>query len=488
MKRVILSSLLLASPALAQDWGDDDGFLTGDDADAAFDDLATADKSDFAEAGPWGLTGFLRYDPAAWTRRLDDRPLAKSRLSLDASLTYTHDEFRVVVEGHGEYDAAYLIDRDGYADAQIDVYELRFLNGEQYIARSAGEFEITFGRQIVAWGEGDAFSPLDVVNPRDNREPGLADLDDLRLAVLATRVGWFRGPHRIEVMAVHESYFGEFAPPLAEYSPFRAIIARDDIPAVLRDQFLQKDFRYRQVPDRFDGKAQGWLGRWVYKGEGLDFGLHLASVLDRQGVIRLDPTALQAAFTQDRITLDQEHLRYTLAGLSGATTTGSWLFKWEVVGEFDKAFNTGDANAEFNLAMPPTIGVERGSIATGMLGITWTGVTDLTLAFEGQQSIFIDEPEDVLLPADQPLLALRAQYLMLDQRLTLSGAATAIGLTAKYGGLVRAEAIYEFADGWKAGAGYIYYYPGSDDVFGPFTAFDEHDRLFAKLRWDFTVF
>lgn len=488
MRRALLITALVATPALAQDWGGDDDFLTGDNVDDAFGDLGTADKSDFADAGPWGLTGFLRYDPAVWTRRLDDRPLAKSRLSLDASLTYTHKAFRVVVEGHGEYDAAYLIDRDGYDPAQIDVYELRFLNGQQFIARSAGEFEITFGRQIVAWGEGDALSPLDVVNPRDNREPGLADLDDLRLAVLATRVGWFRGPHRIEVMAVHESYFGEFAPPMAEYSPFRAIIARDDIPVALRNLLLEKEFRYRQVPDRFDGKAQGWLGRWVYKGEGLDFGLHLASVLDRQGVIRLDGDALASALTADTITLDQEHLRYTVAGLSGATTTGAWLIKWELAAELDKAFNTGDPNAEFNPLDPPEIGVDRGALATAMIGITWTGISDLTVAFEAQKGVFLDEPDGLLFPADEPIFALRGQYLLLDQRLTLSAAATAIGFTAKYGGLARAEGLYEFADGWKAGAGYIYYYTGADDVFGPFSAFEEHDRFFAKLRWDFTVF
>lgn len=473
-------------PAHAQDWGgEDDDFMSGGDGDA-FDGLGTADTADMADRGPWSLTGFLRYDPAVWTERLDDRPLAKSRLSLDASLRYEHPEFRLVLDGHGEYDAAYLIDRDGYDDAQIEAYELRFLNGQQFIARSAGEFEITFGRQIVAWGEGDALSPLDVVNPRDNREPGLADLDDLRLAVLATRIGWFRGPHRIEVMGVHESYFGEFAPPLAEYSPFRALIARDDIPPAIGDLIRSKDFRYRHIPDRWDAKAQGWLGRWIYKGEGVDFGLHVASVLDRRGVVRIPNLA--AALQNDRITIDLDHLRYTVAGLSGATTTGNWLFKWELVTEWDKAFNTGDANAEFNPLMPPQIRVARGDLATGMLGITWTGVTDLNVAFEGQQSVFIDEPGDVLLPATEPILALRGQYQLLDQRLTISAAATMIGLTARYGGLARAEALYEFAQGWKAGAGYITYYTGDDDVFGPFSAFDAHDRLFARLRWDFTVF
>lgn len=477
--------VLLSMPAFAQDWGDDgDDFMSGG-AEDAFDGLNTADASDFEESGPLTMTGFMRFDPAIWTRRLDDRPLAKARTSLDLSLELTLEHTRFVVSGHGEYDAAYLIDRDGYDDAQIEAYELRFLNGEQFLATSIGPFEITLGRQIVAWGEGDALSPLDVVNPRDNREPGLADLDDLRLAVLASRVGWFSGAHRVEVMGVHESYFGEFAPPLAEYSPFRALIANEQIPAPIRDLIAEKDFRFRHTPQRWDRDAQAWLARWIYKGEGIDFGLHVATVLDRQGVVRLPNLATELA--NDQIDIELEHLRYTVAGVSGATTTGNWLIKWEVVGELSKAFNTGDPNAEFNPLMPPEIGVERGDLATGMLGVTWTGISDLNLAFEGQQSVFIDGPADVLLPVTEPFLALRGNYLMLDQRLTLSAAATIIGWTARYGGLARAQATYELADGWKVGGGYIVYYTGDDDVFGPFTAFDEHDRLFAQLRWDFTV-
>lgn len=486
MIRLTLGALvLLAAPALAQDWGDDaDGFMSGG-ADDAFGDLNTAKTSDFADDGPLSLTGFMRFDPAVWTRRLDDRPLAKARTSLDLSMELTLEHTRFVVSGHAEYDAAYLIDRDGYVDAQIEAYELRFLNGEQFVATSIGAFEITLGRQIVAWGEGDALSPLDVVNPRDNREPGLADLDDLRLAVMASRVGWFSGAHRVEVMAVHESYFGEFAPPLAEYSPFRALISRDDIPAPIRDLIAQKDFRFRHNPDRWDRDAQAWLARWIYKGEGIDFGLHVASVLDRQGVVRIPNLAM--ALQNERINIGLEHLRYTLAGVSGATTTGNWLIKWEAVAELDKAFNTGDASAEFNPLMPTEIGVERGDLATGMIGVTWTGIPDLNLAFEGQQAVLIDGPDDILLPLTEPILALRARYQMLDQRLTLSAAATMIGWTARYGGLARAQATYEIADGWKLGGGYIYYYTGDDDVFGPFTAFDEHDRLFAQLRWDFTA-
>ncbi|MEZ4463399.1 MAG: DUF1302 family protein [bacterium] len=484
MRRLLALGVLLATPAAAQDWGGDEDWIGGGDD---FADVKEPDAADLkADTSRWSLTGFARTEQALWTRRLADRPWAKGRQSLDLSLDYGGESLRLKLSGHGEWDAAYLVDRDAVDAAQLEVYELRYLDGEQYIAQTAGEFEVVFGRQIVAWGEGDALSPLDVVNPRDSREPGLADLDDLRLAVLATRIGWFRGAHRIELMAVHESYFGEQPSPLSDYSPFRSILQRDDIPAPIAALLADHTYRFTHDPERFDAKAQQWLGRWVYKGPGLDLGLYAASVLDRQGVVTLPETAKLLAPGVD-VDIELRHARYTVLGLSGATNTGAWLIKWEVAGELDKTFNTGDPDAPFNPASPPTLGAAEGSLVTGMLGVTYAGVTDLNVAFEVQQGVFLDEPADVLFPADAPIFALRGQYLLLNQRLTLTGGATALGATAEYGGLVRAEASYELADGWKGGGGYIWYYTGDEAEFGPFTTFTEHDRLFFKLRYDFRL-
>ena len=47
------------------------------------------------------------------------------------------------------------------------------------------------GRQIVNWGRSDTVRVLDVINPLDNREPGLVDIEDLRLPVTMARVDYF---------------------------------------------------------------------------------------------------------------------------------------------------------------------------------------------------------------------------------------------------------------------------------------------------------
>ncbi len=188
-----------------EDPGADDAFSFGEEDNQ---DSPAAPVTKPPPPSAWSLTGFLRSDWALWTERLDSTPLAKGRQSVDLALGFKKGIVRVLLTLHGEYDLAYLVDRGSHDEPTREAYEWQVNTREALVALSLGEFELTLGRQIVAWGEGDALSPLDVVNPRDMREPGLADLDDIRLPVLASRVGWFRGPHRVEVMMIHESDFG----------------------------------------------------------------------------------------------------------------------------------------------------------------------------------------------------------------------------------------------------------------------------------------
>ena len=354
------------------------------------------------------------------------------------------------------------------------------------------EFGVTVGRQIVAWGEGDAISPLDVVNPRDMREPGLADLDDIRIPVLASRVGWFRGAHRVEAMVVHEADFGLRGSPRGPFSPLLALIeaspmlvslaqGKPDIPVFDNFNAIPLDWEHRE--QRWDPELQQAFLRWVYKGAGVDLGLHAATVLDQQGVMAmLTPAQTQAMATSvitgaiEPLSLTLEHRRYEVLGLSGATTYSDFLLKWELVYNHRHPHNGGDF---------PDIKVVRSDVAAGMVGLTWRGIDDTTLAIEGSKSYLFDRPEVLLFPVDAPVLMLRAMHQAMREDLTLLVAASAMGWQAEFGWLVRAEASYKLAQALKVSLGYITYQP--TDEFGPFAGLSSHDRLFMRLRWDFAM-
>ena len=452
------------------DWGDD-GDEFGKDPDV---------KLEMREPSPWALTGFLRTDWGFWAERFDTNPFAKARQNLDLTLSFKKGIVRILLAGHVEYDFAYLAERDSYDQPTLDEYEWQANTREALISFSPGDFELVFGRQIVVWGEGDGLSPLDLVNPRDQREPGMSDLDDIRLPVLAARLSWFHGGHRLEVLATYESDFGYRSPPRGPFSPLDALLGQDPLAAKLLDG---KTLEYRDRQCRFSLAQQQYFLRWVYRGQGVDIGAYGAWLLDRQGVILLsetmDLTDISSIMAADTLTLDIDHPRYSVIGHSGAATVDSWLFKWEVGVQINRPLNTGKKP-------PYDLGSADVQIIDTMLGITWTEVDDLIIALEIHKPWIIDEPDNLLFDAGAPTIMLRASYSTLREDLQFMLVGMMMGWTAELGWIVRGEISYKLIDGLKLSGGYITYQPG-DDEFGPFFGLDSHDRIFVKLRWDFRI-
>ncbi len=474
------------------DWGEGDGWGEGDDW-GGDDDVGFAESPDAPPPPPldervdeeraWELTGFLRTREALWVERLDGNPFAQARQSLDLEGRYKTSfgatELRLMGQIHFEYDLAYLHERDSYDDATLDAYQWQIIGGETFVALSHGPVELTVGRQIVAWGQGEMFSPVDVVNPRDMREPGLAELDDVRMAVLASRLGLFFGAHRIEAMVVHESFFGLRPAPLSDFSPLSSQITGDPLVASLFDDGA---LEYRDVPGRFDTDASQLLGRWSYAGHGIDLALYAANVLDQRGMASLPGPADADA---NPIPLRIYHPRYTMIGHAGALPEGDFVLRWELSSDLDRPLMTTDPSAPaFNISMT------RRTQLNWLAGLTYAGITDGSLGLEYQQALVLDAPDggerELLSPVEDPAFGLRYSHNFLRETLQLIVAGSAFGLGDFRGFFARAEISYELQDALKVGLGYATFQPHGDE-FGPLTGFDTHDRVFTTLRWDFAL-
>ncbi len=477
----------LQSETEGDDWGDDwdneEGFGDGSDGDgfAEVPDGQGMD-GDKVEASPakerrWSFGGFARTEWGLWVERFEENPFAKGRQNLDLLLRYKGDALRLVASGHAEYDVAYLYERNSYDQPTLDAYEWLVDVRESYLAAAIDMAELRVGRQIVVWGEGDMLSLLDVASSKDMREPGLADLDDLRLPILSTRISLFIDYHRVEALIVHESSFGYRSPPFGPFSPLPAYLAGD------MEEFLSATpIWYEHKQNRFELENQQALMRWSYKGPGIDLAFYLASVLDQQGVIELNyQELLRGVVIARRAEIVLDHPRYLMVGHSGAWPFGGWLFKWELQANIDRSYNVGDKNAE-----QPDISVDKASSLGGMLGVTYSGFRDTRLFLEFKKSWLLDDVPDLLYPAEEPAIALRYTHNLLREDLTLELAATVFGWSANYGWLARATVEYIIVDGLKIGAGYITYQPGAE--FGLLAGADKHDRFSVKLRWDFTLY
>jgi hypothetical protein len=479
-----------SEPPAEEEQPEDDGW--GEEEEDFFAPVADAeiDEPEPPPAGSLTLDSFVRTQEALWIERFNDNPFAKARQNLDADLRYKkpfpvgNSEFglRLVAGVHLEYDFAYLHERDSYDDPTLDAYEWQILPRETFIALSYEALELTFGSQVVTWGRGTVLSPVDIVNPRDFREPFLVDLEDMRIPILATRLGIFFGQHRLESMLIHESSFWLIPPPMAPFSPMRRLIEEDPAVAALLES---KTLQYEDVPGRFVNQALQFLQRWSWSGHGFDLALYAGSVLDRQGVYRLpEPTE----FLQDEIAIESWHPRYTMAAHSGSTPVGELVLNWELGVDIDRPINVENPNVdELNLD------VERYHQLVGLLGFMWEGiVTDGNLIVEYEQHFVFDNPErdddleiEFLFPQEQPRFAFRWTQEFMHERLVLDAMIILFGIWEYTGFVGRAELTYEFIDAWKVGLGYATFQPNDEN--GPIYGLDSHDRVSAMLRWDFLL-
>ena len=121
-----------------------------------------------------------------------DRLRAKLDLELDVELPAS---WQARVSGFGFYDVIYrLRDRDEYTNDALRTYEDDVELLEAWVRGSPHpKVDLKLGRQILNWGRSDTLRVLDVINPLDNRDPGLVDIEDLRRPVGMVRVDTFFG-------------------------------------------------------------------------------------------------------------------------------------------------------------------------------------------------------------------------------------------------------------------------------------------------------
>lgn len=80
--------------------------------------------------------------------------------------------------------------------------------------------DLKVGRQIVVWGKSDNFRVVDVLNPPDLREPGLVDIENLRLPSCKSRLDYYQGDWSLSGLAIHEIRFDKLPPYGSDFYPF----------------------------------------------------------------------------------------------------------------------------------------------------------------------------------------------------------------------------------------------------------------------------
>ncbi|MEN8147713.1 MAG: DUF1302 family protein [Campylobacterota bacterium] len=494
---LVLAGLLLTSGvAFADDLEDAmDGFdepavETGLDEDAlsGFDDEESIDLTAVEEesSNDWcsfsgslsflGAYNYAQSDASAFVapdEPMDFSGLSRAKTKLNLALEMRHSEsWKSRVEVMGWYDASWAINgRDDYTDDVLDAYESFYDVKDAYIQGTlSSSVDIKIGRQIVIWGKSDSIRITDVINPLDNREPGMVDIEDLRLSETMTKLDYYFGDYGLSAIIIHEPRL-QIEPAFgSDYRP--------------RDGFGETPFGPAApdaiYPDRYeptwalentqfalslDGRYKGWDLSW-----------YAANVLnDRFGIT-----------PQDNNTSLRTYDKIYMAGVATNIVSGSWLYKAEAAYIMDIDYRSVDDNK---------------NRLDALLGIDYSGFAKTVLSLELANRHIFDYEEimlqNTLLSAtvsfpdyvreDSVQVAARASYTFDHDNATVTYLISMIGssnFTFEDGGFQRLWIDYKLNDSVAVNAGIVDYI-GGDGVVPFYNTLENNDRVFAELVYNY---
>jgi hypothetical protein len=361
----------------------------------------------------------------------------KSSLLLD----YEHkfeSGVRIKVNAKAYYDAIYVLKgRSDYTQQTLDALESEIELFDAYVeGKWLENLDYKIGRQVVVWGRSDTIRVTDVLNPLDNRNPAMTDIEDLRLPVAMVKLDYFIDQWRISPMVILEQRF-------SKNPPFGSDFGIMPLPK-------EEDYEKITYAMSISGEFEGW-----------DISFYGAKLYDDEGVVES---------VNDLATLTHEPV--VMGGLALNILWGSWLFKGEFA-YFDGVKYSSTQSKEF-VRMD------------GLLGFEYSGIADTTISYD-VVSRHIDRYDRRLLEEINPLgeqtyqHAFRVTSSFLNDQLNANYLLSLYGEKGDEGGFQRAWVKVEVAEATNMNLGIIDYIGGSP----LFDEIEDNDKLFIEFTYSF---
>jgi hypothetical protein len=371
-------------------------------------------------------------------------------LQLDSKLS---DDWKLRISGDGYYDAIYDINsyRDYNHDTK-DEYRTQLRFDDVYVqGKLSSDLDLKVGRQIVVWGKSDSLRVTDVINPLDNRLPGMTDIEDLRLSTGMAKLDYYVGDWDFSFMLIAEARVFQEAPPRSEFFPVDSVFLNAPEPFI----------DLQEPSTSWDNMQYAFAANGVFSGWDLSF--YAADVFDSKWY--LDPQ-----------TRTRKIGRVKMLGSAVNVAIGSWLLKSEV------AFLDG---VRYNSTQ------DEKNRLDSLVGVDYMGITDTVLSFEfANRHIFDYESQmsslNTLTPdyvdKDEKQTAIRATRSFSNDTINFNALAIMFGSHWQYGGFARVWVDYEIADALNASVGVVDYMssdkPSIDSV-------SDNDRVFLDITYSF---
>ncbi|CAC9524450.1 hypothetical protein [uncultured Gammaproteobacteria bacterium] len=335
------------------------------------------------------------------------------------------------------HDFTYDLENRDVPNGYENEINLNELNIELEISSN---FDFKTGRQIVVWGKSDSIRITDILNPLDNRTPGLVDIKNLRLGRTMSKLDYYVDNLNLSVIAIHENRFSEN-------------------PKFGSDFKSTADAAENKPEDNLKNTSTALSLTGVF--EGYDLGLYYADTY-------IDKPYLISSST----TLNYDN-KSKMFGAAYNQVSGSFLLKAEAA-HFDTVKYNGVTNAK--VRTDTLLGIEYNGITDGSIGyeVALRKIHDYETAIGGVANGYKREEEY------QQVVRLNQSYL--NQTLDLSVVLSVMGSSAQDGGSARVSLDYAIDDETAVSGGVIDYI-GGDNL--AIDAYKDNDRIFATISRSF---
>lgn len=348
------------------------------------------------------------------------------------------------IDGYTHYDFAYQINgRDNYSNEVLNEYESESELGEAFVQGGLSDnIDLKLGRQVVVWGKSDNLRVTDIINPMDNREPGMVDIENLRRPLTIAKLDYYLADWGFSALVIPEIRFNKNPVYGSEFYPFSTPMPKEQLPSDGGDN--------TELALAANGIFSGW-----------DLSLYWAQLYDD------NPHMVMVA--PGNITL--QHSRLTMGGLAANAVIGSWLFKGE--------------SAQFSGLGYSSLPGETKRRTDTLLGLEYNGFRDANLSLEVVNRHLHDYDITLLaegIEEDQWQSAARYSGDFMNASLHLMALYTVLGDDGKDGGFSRISAAYDLQDALTVTGGMVNYEEGKTI---PFNSIADNDRIFLDLKYSF---
>jgi len=389
----------------------------------------------------------------SFTRQDKQISKLKSTLNFEFQLQLPNS-WKAVLNINYFYDASYQLNgRDNYSNETLTKYEHDLEIFDAFVEGSiTKKLYFKFGRQIQSWGESDFFQVTDVLNPRDNRELGVADITSLRLPVTSSVFTYTDDFWSLDLVANHEIRTNKSA---SKGSDFDRLISQRP--------FLS--LQQQDIPKNNFGNTEGAI-RYSQVFAGGDLSLIYASVYEDNFYLDFDSGSFVPRYK-----------KINVFGMSGNMVKGSWLYKMDIARTSGASFSRSDLSIQ--LTSPKSWVVKNKN--QYVVGLEYSGIADLGITFEAHFTEILDYENFISEDKISKSFAMRIQYDMFNQ--TLKPQLVWFGLDNQNGSIYRLQVDYEPVDELTFSTGIVVFDANSKtDRLYPFK---NNNQIFASIKYSF---